>query len=131
MKKWLTLLALSAGLSSTGNAAYINRLKTFTGTASQWPWQLNADGTWTFKRPDASDVTFTQSGTGAIASNANDKLKEQMISARDFGAKCDGATDDTAAIQKAGNAAILLGMTLYIPPGVCIVSQNEIGRAHV
>lgn len=56
MKKWLTLLALSAGLVSTGNAAYINRLKTFTGTASQWPWQLNADGTWTLQQPSFSDL---------------------------------------------------------------------------
>jgi len=47
MKKWLTLLAMTAGLVSTGNAADINRLKTFTGVASQWPWQLNTDGTWT------------------------------------------------------------------------------------
>jgi len=56
MKKWLLALALSAGLVSTGNAADINRLKTFTGTASQWPWQLNADGTWTFKQPAFSDI---------------------------------------------------------------------------
>lgn len=56
MKKWLLALALSAGLVSTGNAADINRLKTFTGTASQWPWQLNADGTWTSKQPAANDI---------------------------------------------------------------------------
>jgi len=56
MKKWLTLLAMTAGLVSTGNAADINRLKTFTGVASQWPWQLNTDGTWTSKQPAFSDI---------------------------------------------------------------------------
>ena len=29
----------------------------FTGVASQWPWHLNADGTWTLRRPAASDVS--------------------------------------------------------------------------
>lgn len=57
MKKWLLALALSAGLVSTGNAADINRLKTFTGVASQWPWQLNTDGTWTSKQPAFSDIS--------------------------------------------------------------------------
>jgi len=57
MKKWLTLLAMTAGLVSTGNAAYINRLKTFTGVASQWPWQLNTDGTWTLKQPSFGDMS--------------------------------------------------------------------------
>jgi len=57
MKKWLTLLAMTAGLVSTGNAADINRLKTFTGVASQWPWQLNTDGTWTSKQPAFSDIS--------------------------------------------------------------------------
>ena len=49
---------------------------------------------------DASAVTFTQSGTGAVATNLATKLYE-YISVADFGAVGDGVTDDTAAINAA------------------------------
>ena len=31
--------------------------KPFTGVSSQWPWQLNSDGTWQLRRPDFSDLS--------------------------------------------------------------------------
>jgi len=84
MKKWLTLLALSAGLSSTGNAAYINRLKTFTGTASQWPWQLNADGTWTKQQPTLTDIASgTMAATGTFTSTAYNKFAAFVLNGYD------------------------------------------------
>ncbi|MGB8888723.1 MAG: glycosyl hydrolase family 28-related protein [Candidatus Korobacteraceae bacterium] len=52
------------------------------------------------------------------------------LSIRDFGAKCDGVTDDTEAIQAAINAArtSATGATILIPDGRagCIVSQLDI-----
>jgi hypothetical protein len=41
-----------------------------------------------------------------------------------YGAKCDGLTDDTRAIQKALNAVLQTGSTLFIPPtvGGCVVA---------
>lgn len=57
MKKWLLAIALSLGLVSGARAdTYINRVKPFTGVASQWPWQLNTDGTWTVKQPQYNDL---------------------------------------------------------------------------
>lgn len=57
MKKWLLAIALSLGLVSGARAdTYINRVKPFTGVTSQWPWQLNTDGTWTLKQPVYSDI---------------------------------------------------------------------------
>lgn len=52
----------------------------------------------------SSMVGFIQSGTGSVARLTQDKLRE-TISITDFGAKCDGATDDTSAVAAAQTAA--------------------------
>lgn len=48
----------------------------------------------------SSLVGFLQSGTGAVARTLQSKARE-TVSVKDFGAACDGTTDDTAAVQKA------------------------------
>lgn len=45
-------------------------------------------------------IGFKQAGTGAVATTVQDKLR-QTVSVKDFGAVCDGVTDDTAAVQTA------------------------------
>jgi hypothetical protein len=61
---------------------------------------------------------FTQSGTGAVERNTQDKLRE-YVSVKDFGAVGDGVTDDTAAIQSAiSYAQSAGGGSVCIPRGV-------------
>lgn len=75
----------------------------------------------------SSLVGFIQSGTGAAAKTVQDKLRE-TISVKDFGAKGDGVTDDSAAIRKALDTGkdvdfggpentYYVGSVVYIPRG--------------
>lgn len=67
----------------------------------------------------ASLVGFLQSGTGGVATTVQTKLRES-VSVKDFGAKGDGTTDDTAAIQ----AAINTLKRVYVPKGVYRVTST-------
>lgn len=57
-------------------------------------------------------VPFTPSGTGAVATNVQAKLRER-VSVKDFGAVGDGVADDTAAM----NLAHATGKVIYYPSG--------------
>lgn len=66
---------------------------------------------------DASIVSFTQAGVGAVQQTVQTKL-EQYVSVKDFGATGDGVTDDTAAIE----TALGLGGHVTFPVGTYKVS---------
>tara|TARA_R110002074_G_scaffold68102_1_gene159832 strand:+ start:716 stop:2785 length:2070 start_codon:yes stop_codon:yes gene_type:complete len=70
-------------------------------------------------------VTYTPSGTGAVATTVQDKLGE-FISVKDFGATGDGVTDDTAAIQAAINSTSTFKQRLFIPAGTYISRQLNV-----
>lgn len=57
---------------------------------------------------------FTQSGAGAVARTVQAKMSD-FIDLRDFGAKGDGTTDDTAAIAAAIAAAVARNARLHLP----------------
>lgn len=75
-------------------------------------------------QPNAA--SFTASATGAVARPSRDKLGD-VVCVKDYGARGDGTTDDTAAVQKAidhvasltydGGLIPSAGGTVYFPRG--------------
>lgn len=64
------------------------------------------------------DKLFVPSGTGAVPRTINIKMADYLRSVRDFGAKGDGVTNDTAAFTKARTAT---GGRYFVPNGVFVV----------
>lgn len=59
------------------------------------------------------------------------KKYRDVINVRDFGAKGDGSTDDTAAIQAAiGKAESSLAMAVYLPAGTYIITAPLVMQAY-
>ena len=58
---------------------------------------------------------------GAVGKTLNNKMQD-LVSVKDFGAKGDGTTDDTASIQAAINLACTYGGNVYLPSGTYKIS---------
>ena len=70
----------------------------------------------------STKLAFTQTGTTntrTVASRFQD-----TISVKDFGAKGDGSTNDTTAIQNALNQGAVAGVSVYLPAGTYIVHDT-------
>ena len=72
-------------------------------------------------RPDDGGVVIAASGGSWVRTGAD------PLTLRHFGARGDGSTDDTAAIQRAVDTAAALGLPLHVPPGTFLlqVSGNQ------
>ena len=95
-------------------------LKRSRACVTQWT-QDNINGTTSLSQISASSgsslVGYLPAGTGAVATTVQSKLHES-VSVKDFGAKGDGVTDDTTAIQSAVTSLSTNGGTLFFPQGI-------------
>lgn len=58
------------------------------------------------------------------------ETNSKTISVADFGAKCDGAADDTVAMRAAANAIPPSGAVLQFPRGVCVTHGTIYLKSH-
>jgi len=72
----------------------------------------------------SSLVSYQYPATGSVNRSVQDKLGD-FVSVRDFGAKGDGSSNDTAAIQLAINT----GKNIHIPAGIYKVDSLEITKS--
>jgi uncharacterized protein YfiM (DUF2279 family) len=71
------------------------------------------------KQTTLAAMPYVPAGTGAVTTTVQAKLRES-VSVKDFGAKGDGVTDDTAAIQ----AAIDSGKPVFVPTGTYYLATS-------
>jgi hypothetical protein len=69
-------------------------------------------------------VSAPITATGSTTPRSVQDRAADVANVKDFGAKGDGVTNDTAAIQAALNAVPAAGGTVFFPPGTYLVSQS-------
>lgn len=78
----------------------------------------------------ASAITYTPSGTGAVATDVQTKLREFSVSPEDFGCVGDGATNDSVNFQKAVTAhkyiRLTPGKTYLLNSSITLNSETTI-----
>jgi len=75
---------------------------------------------------DDSDLVNYNEGTASASDRTVKQKLQEMVSVKDFGARGDGTTNDTAAINAAITATISTGQTLYFPAGDYIYNANNV-----
>lgn len=111
-----TTVKLSNGSGgSTGNGVVLlqgtnNSASTILYTDGQNDvWPANSSG----------GLTYLQGSSGSVSRSLTNKLQD-VVSVKDFGALCNGSTDDSSAIQAALNSGV---SAVYIPAGTCVAGN--------
>jgi hypothetical protein len=72
----------------------------------------------------ASNVGFTQAGTGAVTTTLGQRALEGTVYVEDYGVICDGATDNTTTFGSSLAAAVSLSRPLQLCAGTMVVNET-------
>ncbi len=110
----------SINMELPASATRANKLLSFDGSGN-----VQTLSSTTSAATDATNVTYTATGTGAVGRTVQSRLTE-ILSVKDFGAIGDGVTDDTAAIQAAIDSARTASVfaSVFFPTGTYIVTST-------
>lgn len=118
-----TQTVISSGLTYHANPASLPFTTTGTFSAGQWRLVSNItaqDLASTAVGKGSAMVGYLPAATSAVPRTVQSKLRERA-DLRDFGAKCDGVTLDTSAVQAAVNWCSANGEKLHVPAGTCLI----------
>jgi hypothetical protein len=115
-----TIAALRAGSGSAGQLAYVLGY-TAAGDGGQGTFYAAASS----DADNGGTIIVDAAGTRWYRDADQGEWNVQW-----FGAKVDGATDDTSAIQACITAAIAVGANVYIPPGNTLISGAGLSIDH-
>lgn len=93
-----------------------------SGTVQANPFTASNTGYWFFYGSGRFDVRLSNGGILSPFTLGDIKLQD-IINVQDYGARCDGITDDTVAIQSAINAGSARQSQVNFPGGVCLASS--------
>jgi len=111
-------LTSSVGAANVGFSPYGTITSTNVQTAIQEVVDESAATVTAYAASSGSSlIGFIQSGTGAVATTVQAKLREPYISVVDFGAVGDNSTSCDTAVANAFAAALAQGKPLYFPEG--------------
>jgi hypothetical protein len=110
--------AIDAAVGSTRGSILergVSGWQIVTPGTSGLPWVSNGTGSDPgYQALTAPNVNFTQSGTGAVQRTLSSVLQEKWPSLQDFGAACNGSTNDATALS---NAVAAFGSVYVGGPG--------------
>ena len=114
-----TAVSAGTGDGTHPGLAVDNEIVRFSGTTGKVVQAATSGG------PTISD-------TGTVLIDQDLQVKRGPVyNVKAWGAVCDGATDDTAAIQAAIDAAELVGGTVLVPAATCNITALTIDANHV
>lgn len=122
-------MTIASGQTATA-ADVLGKFVSKTGDAMSGPLSLAGDPLLpmqavTKQYVDAAQTVVSVIATGgSTASPLTDRFSRRLNVIDDFGAKGNGSTDDTAAIQAAFNRAGTTGGTVYFPAGTYPISSQ-------
>jgi hypothetical protein len=129
-----TGLPISTGVSGlgTGVASLLSGASSGTGGPVGTTSPSISSPTLTGTVGGAADVSGLQAtATGGSTARTMAVRFADTVSVLDYGAKCDGITDDQAAINNAVTAAATAGRDVLLPAATCAISASIAGASNV
>lgn len=101
-----------------------NGISAGSGVGSQFTPGIGGDGI--IQLTEISNSSLITPTGGTTASQLANILGSRIISVTDFGAKCDGSTDDNVALNAATTYLASNPGTLLLPRGTCFTSKSVV-----